>query len=197
MKRILPGLLMMILCLVLFAPQTAEAAVKISKTKATLEADATLTLKIIGTEEKVTWSTSDKTVATVSKSGKITAKKEGQTTITATVSNKKYTCDVTVVDSNKKNFNKDLTVGEYLVGDDIKAGKYDLKGVQGWGIIYVYSNEKDYIDDKLWKKSINLCGPDTEDALSSLYTTGYKNLTLRKGEYVVIGNALTVNFKSK
>lgn len=132
MKRIISNLLILILCLVLFAPQTAEAAVKISKAKATLEVDATLTLKITGTEEKSTWSSSDKTVATVSKGGKITAKKEGRATITATVGNAKYTCEVTVVDSNKEiEINTFEELQDYLNEKysviDTEMGKVTLK----------------------------------------------------------------------
>ena len=101
MKRILSMFLVVIMIAILSAPVSAQAAtVKISKAKATLEVDATLKLKITGTDSKITWSTSKKTIATV-KDGTITAVKVGQSTITATVSGKKYTCSVTVVDSNK------------------------------------------------------------------------------------------------
>lgn len=78
------------------------AALKMSKAKAVLEVDATLKLKLgslEGTESK--WSSSDKQVASVSKSGTVTAKSEGSATITAMYDSKKYTCEVTVVDSNK------------------------------------------------------------------------------------------------
>lgn len=79
------------------------AALKINKAKAVLEVDATLKLKLgslDGTESK--WSSSDKKVATVSKAGTVTAKAEGIATITAVYNGGKYTCEVTVVDSNKE-----------------------------------------------------------------------------------------------
>lgn len=77
---------------------TVEAAtkVKISKTKVTLKKGQKITLKISGTTKKVTWSSSNKKVATVNTKGKITAKDSGTAVITATVSGKKYTCKVTV-----------------------------------------------------------------------------------------------------
>lgn len=75
----------------------AEAAtVKLNKKSLSLEVGKTYTLKVSGTKKKVTWSTSDKKIATVNKSGKVTAKKAGKATITATVDKKKYTCKVTV-----------------------------------------------------------------------------------------------------
>lgn len=47
---------------------------------------------------KVKWSSRNKKIASVNKSGKVTAKKKGSTTITATYGKKKYKCRVTVVD---------------------------------------------------------------------------------------------------
>ena len=53
--------------------------------------------------DKLTWSTSNKKVVTVTKSGKIKGVKTGTATITVkTTSGKKATCKVTVVKSNKK-----------------------------------------------------------------------------------------------
>ncbi len=70
--------------------------VKLNKTKVTLETGDTINLKVTGTDDKVTWSTSKKTVATVSKNGNVTAKSAGTATITATVSGKKLTSKITV-----------------------------------------------------------------------------------------------------
>lgn len=72
------------------------AAVKLSKKEITLEVGKSQTLKITGTKQKVTWASSKKTVAVVSSTGKVTAKKAGAAVITATVNKKKYTCKVTV-----------------------------------------------------------------------------------------------------
>ena len=49
------------------------------------------------TSSKVSWSSSNKKVATVSKNGKITAKKVGKAIITAKVGNKKYKCKINIV----------------------------------------------------------------------------------------------------
>ncbi len=104
MKRIVSSLLIFVMCLSLSMPISASAAtIKISKAKATMEVDSTLVLKLSGTDDKVAWSTSKKTVASVSSHGEITAKSPGQATVTATVNKKKYSCTVTVVDSNADN----------------------------------------------------------------------------------------------
>jgi hypothetical protein len=79
----------------------AEAStVKISKSKVTMEIATTTTLKVTGTKSKVTWKSSDKKVASVNSKGVVTAQSVGTAKITATVSKKKYTCTVTVVDSD-------------------------------------------------------------------------------------------------
>lgn len=72
------------------------ATVKISQKTLALEVGKSKTLKVSGTNKKVTWTSSKKSVAVVSTKGKVTAKKEGNTIITATVNKKKYTCKVTV-----------------------------------------------------------------------------------------------------
>lgn len=79
---------------------TAQAAtIKISNKTLSLSVDDTKTLTITGTTKKVTWTSDNKTVATVSSKGKVTAKSAGEATITATVNKKVLTCKVTVVDA--------------------------------------------------------------------------------------------------
>lgn len=81
------------------------ATIKISKAKLSLEKGKTSTLKITGTKASVKWTSNKKTVATVSKVGKVKAIKAGTATITASVKGKKYNCKVTVTDksANKAN----------------------------------------------------------------------------------------------
>lgn len=79
----------------------------LSKKKATLTVKQSVKLSVkrnpISAKEKITWSSSNKKVATVSKSGKVTAKKAGKATITAKTSNgKKATCKITVKKATKK-----------------------------------------------------------------------------------------------
>lgn len=47
-------------------------------------------------QKKVTWSSSNKKIVSVSKNGTVKAKKQGKATVTANVSGKKLTCKVTV-----------------------------------------------------------------------------------------------------
>ncbi len=81
---------------------TAEAAkkVKISKTKLMLKVGQSKTLSVKNLskkkKKKLKWTSNNKKVATVSKKGKVKAKKAGKAKITAKVGKKKYTCKVTV-----------------------------------------------------------------------------------------------------
>lgn len=107
-----------VLAAVSFLPKNAEAAtVKMSQKKATCTAKERFTLKVKGTSKKATWTSSNKSVATVTKKGgNVVTKKAGKTTITATVGNKKVKCKVTVKKPAAKPFltvsQKSLHVGE-------------------------------------------------------------------------------------
>ncbi len=69
--------------------------VSLSKTKHTLGVGEKYTLKVNGTKKKVTWKSSSSKVAAVS-GGKVTAKKKGSATISATVEGVTLKCKVTV-----------------------------------------------------------------------------------------------------
>lgn len=70
--------------------------VQLNIKSATMPVGDSTKLYVDGTTKKVTWSTSDKSVATVSSKGTVKAVKAGKATITAKVGDKKYTCRITV-----------------------------------------------------------------------------------------------------
>ena len=74
----------------------AASTVKISKTNISLVKTQKYKLAVKGTSQKVKWSSSKPTVATVNSQGIVNAKKKGNTVITAFVNNKMYRCKVTV-----------------------------------------------------------------------------------------------------
>lgn len=91
--------------LVSLSPTDAHAAAKpkISSTSKKVVKGKSFTLKVKNTGgKKVTWKSSNKKVATVSKKGKVTAKRAGSATITATVAGKKLTCKVKIYGSAKQ-----------------------------------------------------------------------------------------------
>lgn len=76
------------------------ATIKISSQSFTLSVNHYKTLSVKGTSKKVTWYSSNKTVATVSSGGRVTARTPGTATIYASVSGKKLSCKVTVIKLN-------------------------------------------------------------------------------------------------
>ena len=78
-----------------------KKVITLSRKSLTMEKGQTKTIKLKGASaKKVTWSSTNSKVATVSK-GKIKAKKVGKVTIIATYKNKKYKCKVTVKAASK------------------------------------------------------------------------------------------------
>ena len=135
----------------------------ISKKTLKLTVENTYTLKMTGTKKSVKWSSNKKSVATVSSKGKVTAKKAGTATITASVGGKKYTCKVTVVKkpafavgyqklnqyltkhgSLNVNGNRFISASDYIEGMDITWGiEYDSKKKQ---YQFIMSSEHYYGD---------------------------------------------------
>lgn len=97
LKKTLTILLVLVVVLTL-SPIQANAAkkVKLNKSKLSLYVGKSYKLKLKNNKSKVKWSSSKKTVATVSSKGKVKAKKKGTCKITARVGKKKYVCKVTV-----------------------------------------------------------------------------------------------------
>ncbi len=75
---------------------------EINKTSKTTYVGDTFKLKVTGTTKSVSWSSSKESVASVNSSGKVTAKKVGTCTITASFGNSKLTCKVTVKAAEEK-----------------------------------------------------------------------------------------------
>lgn len=93
---------------------------RLSKSYIVLTTGGTRQLSLKGTSQKVKWSTKKSSIATVTSKGLVKGVKAGETTITATVSGKKYSCDVKVI-SLEKNYEK---LKSYI----LKKGKVDDNG---------------------------------------------------------------------
>ena len=78
------------------------SSAKLNKKSATLWVGDSLRLSVKKTDEKVKWSSDNKSVATVSSKGEVKAKKDGKAVITAKVGKAKLKCKVTVVSGESK-----------------------------------------------------------------------------------------------
>ena len=95
---------------------TAKRKIRLNKTKLTLTVGKTYKLKLKNNKKKVKWTSSKKSVATVTSKGKVTAKKAGTATITAKAAKRKYKCKLSVKakkiisEPENTNENTDFTV---------------------------------------------------------------------------------------
>ena len=96
-----------------------KPSVKLDKTSLTLTKGKTYTLKttVTGTNKTVSWSSSNASVASVDKNGKVTAKTKGTATITAKVDGVSASCKVTVNESAKTTIKLDKTKVTLGVGE--------------------------------------------------------------------------------
>lgn len=188
MKRILSMFMVIAMLLTLTPTHSAIAAVKINKSKATMEVGSTLKLKVSGTKSKVKWATSKSSIATVNSAGTITAKKEGQTTVSGIINKKPYSCIVTVVNSSKKEVTApkgtitELSSGTYVIGEDFPAGKYNVKTVSGSGNFLASGNET-YVNEIF-------AMPEDE----FFDTATYNNMRLWYGDKMTISGGVVLEF---
>lgn len=71
-------------------------APKLNKTAVTLKVGQTYQLKLSGTNQKITWKSSNSKIVTVNKTGKLFAKSAGNATITAQVNGIRFVCKVKI-----------------------------------------------------------------------------------------------------
>lgn len=119
-------------------------SLKISNTTLKLEKGKTSTLTVEitpdnATNKTITWTSSNSKVASVSKTGKVTALSKGTATITATVDGKKVTCKVTVT--------APITYSiEWEQIQSSSIGQYRL---------YIKSSEGNYVSGKIEYETID------------------------------------------
>ena len=98
MKRFKKASIILLVCMLLsvIAMPVSASAAKLNKKSVSLNVGKTYTLKAKGTKGKITWTSSNKSVATVSSKGVVKAKKKGTAVITVRSGKVSYKCRVTV-----------------------------------------------------------------------------------------------------
>lgn len=89
-------ILIVLTILLLFSINTGAEAAGLNKTSVKLIKGQSYQLTVKGTRKKAKWKSSNKSVVSVSSNGKIKAKKKGTARITATISGRKYKCNVKI-----------------------------------------------------------------------------------------------------
>lgn len=177
MKKALSIILVFILISYLTTPQTVYAAtVKINRSKVELCVGDSTTLKLIAASGTIKWVSSDKKVASISKTGKLTAIAPGIATITASNNKKEYKCTVTVKDTTvtvtiSGLLNKFNETAEFLNGIDY------LKIVENEDDTITYTMTKDqqkailtFIKDYFMKEIDEALYSDTYEGYTKTYT---------------------------
>lgn len=112
MKSLLSVFLAVLMVCSLMVIPSSAASIALNKTSITLTKGYQTTLKVEGTSKSVTWSTGDKSIATVSSSGKVVGKGVGTTYIYAKVSNTTLKCKVKVVAAKITSSSSSVTFDE-------------------------------------------------------------------------------------
>ena len=124
-KKSLPLLLVfaLLLTLVPITKANAKTQIRLNKTSIVLTKGQQKKLTVLGTKKSVTWSSKNRSIATVTKSGTVHAKKSGTTYVYAKVSGKTLKCKVTV--KNKKSSSTEVSSNYvYVTATGSKYHKY-------------------------------------------------------------------------
>lgn len=176
--------------------------VRFASTSANVYYGSTTTLKLLNNTKKVTWSTSNKAVATVSSKGVVTGKGLGRCTITAKIGSKSYKCKVTCIDRNQKASVslKTSDGGIFIYGTNSAVGSFRLKSYSAAkATVYIVNTDGKSVYKKTFTKpkkgttyKITWNGKDT------------KGKAVAAGSYrmkVVVGKSISyssyISFKTK
>lgn len=119
-------LLLLALCLTCLFATPVHAKVKLNKTTLTLTEGKSATLKITGTRKKVTWKSSDKTVAAVNQKGKVTAKAPGTAVISARTADTTKKCRVTVIADYARYYEYQIKYGKVTINKLLRISEANL-----------------------------------------------------------------------
>ncbi len=163
---------------------------KLSKTKITMTVGQSKKLKVKGISKKrakrIKWKSSKKKVVTVTKTGKIKARKAGKATITAKVGKKKLKCKVTVKKSKKSTKKKESNSSSKKMW----LSKTSVTLQAGSGVDLVLHNAKNVVK---WSSSNN------KVAWADRATSSSKNLgtiqAVSKGTAVITAKVDGKTFK--
>ena len=162
----------------------------ISKTSATVYVKKTLTLTVNGGDGKITWSTSNKKIATVDAKGVVKGIKPGTVTISAKRNGKTYKCKVTVNYEPEK-----ATVKTYKYGQNKGANINKYITISGKSTVEITARNKDttttgYSRPLLYVVFENSSGTDLwSEFLYADDGTVKKTLTVEAGKYRVYCNS--------
>lgn len=144
---------------------TIQAAkIKINRKSATIVKGKTLQLAVDGTTQIVSWSSDQTSIAVVSMTGLVTAKKKGKAVITAQVAQEQYTCKITVKNKKTKKELYKAAVKRYK-----SLVKKEKKIQKGYDTAYTTQDMMKIASDtyELWDNELNYQYKQIRENLSS------------------------------
>lgn len=143
----------------------AATTKSINITDLTMSKGQTKQLKVSGVK-KVSWKSSNKSIVTISKEGKLKANKKGTATITATAEKKTYKCTVTVNQPSKKE--KDILIVYFSQTGTTKAVANKIQKLTGGDLLRIKEKSpypKDY--DKCVARAEKELNKDSRPAITT------------------------------
>ncbi|MGN0599438.1 MAG: Ig-like domain-containing protein [Oscillospiraceae bacterium] len=181
--------LALIMTLSLAVVPSAAAKAAISKKSVSLVKGQSVTLSVTGTNDKVTWTSANSSVASVSKSGKVTGKGVGTTTVSAKVGSSTFKCKVTVKAGSIK-------TGKSSVSVNVKKSASVSVSTVGNIELAVSSSDKSVAAPSLKKGSkkgsytLTVKGVSNGSAKIKVYAKGYEK-SIYKYVNVTVGGKNT------
>lgn len=195
-KSLLSVLLALMMIVTVAAVSSFAKKIAISRSSVSVVKGHSVTLSMVGTTEKPTWSSADETIATVTKKGVVTGRKIGSTTISASLGGSVYECKVTVkAGSIATNENKISVDKGKTVSVSVKAvGTHDLVVASSDKTIATAALSKDGFSGDV--TTVNIKGISDGTTKIKIYAKGYEKSVYKYVE-VKVGTGTAVSQLSK
>ena len=174
-----------------------KTKIRLNKKEATIYVGETVKLTVKGTKKKVTWRSSMRSIATVSKKGVVTGISPGVVTIRAKVAGKKLSCTVSILNrptdtpSNSPSYTPSYVSPPITVPVDSHGytdNDYILMAALGWIGVQAKGNYSYYIDPRFSPITIDVSRidhvyVDTDGHIQLLYDIYYATVDPYRGNY--------------
>ena len=153
-RRVVAAVLVMVLFVSISAVSVTAAARKVTLNKTSAEMyildNVQLRARVNGKTVRAEWSSSNKKVATVSRTGKVYAKSPGQAVITANVGGARRSCRISVISSVSRNVMHWVRGKWYRWSSGYRDNYYRFRN----GYFYEYNRRNDRVTHKYKIKAI-------------------------------------------
>ncbi|WP_167958919.1 Ig-like domain-containing protein [Anaerosporobacter faecicola] len=183
-RNVARSILMLVLVLIMVVPTRTKvsAAITLNKKSIVVVKGGKEQVRVKGTSKSVTWTSADRSIATVDQNGVVKGVKKGSTKVYATVSGKRYTCTVKVESVTLSMKSKKMTVGSNftlkLNGTSqkisFKSSNTKVATVSSTGKVKAVAAGNAIItatiDKKSWKCTVTVVKKSIHDEIEQIHT---------------------------